>query len=176
MDDDGDGYVDDVHGYDFALGTGTLSDSGDHGTHVAGTIAASGNNGLGVLGVDFQAHLLPLKVSSDGENLDTAGVVEAAQYAAMLKGQGVNIVALNASCGGGGFSSVEQSSIQAAGNAGIIFCVAAGNDSANNDTTPDYPASYRLSNMIVVAATDQDDALADFSNYGALRWTWARPA
>lgn len=167
VDDDGDGYVDDVHGYDFALGTGTLSDSGDHGTHVAGTIAASGNNGLGVLGVDFQAHLLPLKVSSDGENLDTAGVVEAAQYAAMLKGRGVNIVALNASYGGGGFSSVEQSSIQAAGNAGIIFCVAAGNDSANNDTTPDYPASYRLSNMIVVAATDQDDALADFSNYGA---------
>jgi len=175
MDDDADGYVDDLHGYDFVLGTGALSDSGYHGTHVAGTIAASGNNGLGVVGVDFLAHIMALKVSTDGENFDTAAVITAAEYAAMQKSRGVNVVALNASYGGGGFSSVEQSSIQAAGDVGIIFCAAAGNDGANNDVTFDYPAAYRLPNMIVVAATDQDDALASFSNYGATTVDLAAP-
>jgi subtilisin family serine protease len=84
----------------------------------------------------------------------------------MMKGRGVNIVAINESFGGGGSNSTERAAMQAAGNAGIIFCVAAGNNTANNDTTAFYPASYRLTNMIVVAATDQNDALASFSNYG----------
>lgn len=175
VDDDGDGYIDDVHGYDFTLGTGTLTDSGHHGTHVAGTVAATGNNGIGVAGVDFQAHLLALKASSDGTYLDTAATTEAIQYATMLKSRGVNIVALNASYGGGGFSSFEASIIQAAGDAGIIFCAAAGNDSSDNDASLTYPASYRLPNMIVVAASDQNDALASFSNYGATSVDLAAP-
>jgi hypothetical protein len=70
----------------------------------------------------------------------------------MMKNRGVNVVAINASFGGGGYSSTEAPFIQAAGNAGIIFCAAAGNASLNHDVTPDYPASYRLANMIVVAA------------------------
>ena len=175
IDDDGNGYADDVHGYDFVLGTGTLTDSGDHGTHVAGTVAASGNNGIGVVGVDFQAHLMTLKVSADGMSLDTATIIEATQYATMMKTRGVNVVALNASYGGGSPSSIESSAIQAAGTAGIVFCAAAGNESANNDTTLQYPASYRLPNMIVVAASDQNDALAGFSNYGATTVDLAAP-
>ncbi|MGC4015027.1 MAG: S8 family serine peptidase [Luteolibacter sp.] len=96
-----------------------------------------------------------------------------------MKGKGVNLVALNASYGGADSSVTERDAIQAAGNAGIIFCAAAGNEGTNNDTTPKYPANYRLSNMIVVAASDQNDALATFStggsNYGATTVDLAAP-
>ena len=166
VDDDGDGYVDDYYGYDFADNLPDPMDSGYHGTHVAGTIAAIGNNQLGVIGVDYQARIMALRASSDGETLPDAAIISAIEYATMMKGRGVNIVAINESFGGGGSSSAESAALQAAGNAGIIFCVAAGNNTNNNDTTPFYPASYRLNNMIVVAATDQNDALAYFSDYG----------
>ena len=166
VDDDGDGYVDDYYGYDFADGLPSPTDSGFHGTHVAGTIAARGNNQLGVIGVNYQARIMALRVSSDGNSMPDSAIIEALQYATMMKNRGVGIVAINASYGGGGSNSTERAAIQAAGNAGIIFCAAAGNNTANNDTTATYPASYRLSNMIVVAATDQNDALASFSNYG----------
>jgi subtilisin family serine protease len=166
VDDDGDGYVDDYYGYDFADNLPDPSDSGFHGTHVAGTIAAVGNNQLGVIGVDYQARIMALRASSDGETLPDSAIIEAIQYATMMKNRGVNVVAINESFGGGGSNSTERAAMQAAGTAGIIFCVAAGNDTNNNDTTPTYPANYRLSNMIVVAATDQNDALAFFSNYG----------
>jgi subtilisin family serine protease len=166
IDDDGDGYVDDYYGYDFADNLPNPSDSGFHGTHVAGTIAAIGNNQTGVIGVNYQAKIMALRTSSDGETIDTSAEIEALDYATMMKGRGVNIVAINASYGGGSSSSAESSAIQSAGNAGIIFCAAAGNDGTNNDTAAFYPANYRLNNMIVVAASDQNDALASFSNYG----------
>ncbi len=167
VDDDGNGYVDDYYGYDFADNLPNPTDSGYHGTHVAGTIAAIGNNQLGVIGVDYQAKIMALRASSDGETLSDSAIIEAIQYATMMKGRGVNIVAINESFGGGGSDSAEIAAMQAAGNAGIIFCVAAGNNTNNNDTTAFYPASYRLTNMIVVAASDQNDALAYFSDYGA---------
>ena len=167
IDDDGNGYVDDYYGYDFADNLPNPSDSGFHGTHVAGTIAAVGNNQLGVIGVDYQAKIMALKASSDGETLADSAIISAIQYATMMKGRGVNIVAINESFGGGGSNSTERAAMLAAGSAGIIFCCAAGNNTANNDTTFFYPASYRLTNMIVVAATDQNDALASFSDYGA---------
>ena len=167
VDDDGNGYVDDYYGYDFADNLPNPTDSGYHGTHVAGTIAAIGNNQLGVIGVDYQAKIMALRASSDGETLSNSAIIEAIQYATMMKGRGVNIVAINESFGGGGSDSAEIAAMQAAGNAGIIFCVAAGNNTNNNDTTAFYPASYRLTNMIVVAASDQNDALAYFSDYGA---------
>jgi subtilisin family serine protease len=175
LDDDSNGYLDDVHGYDFVNGTGAVTDAGSHGTHVSGTIAASGNNGLGVIGVDFQAHIMALRASMDGTVLDTAAIIEALQYAAMMKTRGVNVVAINASYGGGSSSSTESTAIQAAGNVGIIFCAAAGNNTANNDTTGYYPASYRLPNMIVIAASDQNDALATFSDFGATTVDLAAP-
>jgi subtilisin family serine protease len=167
VDDDGNGYVDDYYGYDFADGLPNPSDSGFHGTHVAGTIAAVGNNQLGVIGVDYQAKIMALRASSDGNSIPDSAIIEAIQYATMMKGRGVNIVAINESFGGGGSNSTERAAMLAAGSAGIIFCVAAGNNTANNDTTFFYPASYRLTNMIVVAATDQNDALASFSDYGS---------
>lgn len=166
VDDDGDGYVDDYYGYDFADSLPNPTDSGFHGTHVAGTIAATGNNQLGVIGVDYQARIMALRASSDGETLPDSAIIEAIQYATMMKNRGVNVVAINESFGGGGSNSTERAAMQAAGTVGIIFCVAAGNSTNDNDTTPFYPASYRLNNMIVVAATDQNDALAYFSDYG----------
>ncbi len=175
VDDDGNGYVDDLHGFDFVGYVAAPTDAGEHGTHVSGTIAAVGNNRLGVIGVAERARVMALKVSSDGTSIDSASEIEALQYAAMMKGRGVNIVAINASYGGGGFSATEQAAIQAAGNAGIVLCAAAGNDGSDNNTTPVYPASYRLANMIVVAATDQNDALASFSNYGSTSVDLAAP-
>ena len=176
VDDDANGYADDVHGFDFVYRTGSLVDTNEHGTHVSGTIAATGNNGLGVIGVDFQARIMTLKVlDPNGSNFVSSAVVEATQYAAMMKSRGVNVVAINASYGGGGNSSTESSAIAAAGSVGIIFCAAAGNNAANNDGTPFYPASYRLTNMIVVAASDPWDGLAGFSNYGATTVDLAAP-
>ena len=167
LDDDGNGFVDDATGYDFASGNANPADSGSHGTHVAGTVGAVGDNQTGVIGVNERARLLPMKVSTDGNTITSSAAISALEYATALKNRGVNIVALNASYGGGGFSSAENAAIQAAGDAGILFCAAAGNSSANNDTTLTYPASYRLANMIVVAATDQNDALASYSNFGS---------
>jgi subtilisin family serine protease len=166
LDNDGDGYINDYYGYDFADNLPSPMDSGFHGTHVAGTIAAVGNNNLGVIGVCYQARIMALRASSDGETLPESAIIEAIQYATMMKGRGVNVVAINESFGGGGSSSTEIAAMQAAGSAGIIFCSAAGNSSSDNDTTPFYPANYRLGNQIVVAATDQNDALASFSDYG----------
>jgi subtilisin family serine protease len=175
VDDDGNGYVDDVYGYDFADNTGDPIDSGFHGSHVSGTIAAAGNNLIGVIGVNYHARIMALKASNDGSTLTSAAIVSAVQYATMMKTRGVNIVAINASFGGGGSSSAESAAIQAAGTAGIVFCCAAGNSSLDHDVTPDYPSSYRLNNMIVVAASDQDDALASFSDYGLTTVDLAAP-
>lgn len=166
VDDDANGYRDDVRGYDFAAATADPIDVGYHGTHVAGTIAAGGNNGLGVIGVAPGVRIMPLKASSDGTTMNSAAVIAAVQYATTMKTRGVNVVAINASYAGGGYSAAERSAIQAANDAGIVFCAAAGNSSNDNDVVSTYPASYRLPGMIVVAASDANDALASFSNYG----------
>ena len=175
VDDDGNGYADDVNGFDFVGSTSAPSDSGYHGTHVSGTIAAVGNNALGTIGVNERAQIMACKVSSDGSTISTSAEITALQYIAQMKSRGVNIVAVNASYGGGSSSTSESAAIQALSDAGILFCAAAGNSSTNNDTTADYPGNYRLANMIVVAATDQNDALASYSNYGATNVDIAAP-
>lgn len=181
VDDDGNGYTDDVHGYDFVgstaspTATAEITDSSDHGTHIAGTIAAVGKNQSGVIGLQYHAKVLPLKVSRDGESMTSSAVIAACNYAVKLKEKGVNIVAINASYGGGSRSTSEENAIAALRDAGIVFCAAAGNSTANNDTTADYPANYNLSNIISVAALTQTNTLAAFSNYGATTVDLAAP-
>ena len=166
LDNDGNGLVDDCHGYDFADADADPTDADLHGSHVAGIIAGVSNNGQGITGTSYQARLMPLKISSDGLSIDTAAEIAAIDYAVMMKARGVNVVAINASFGGAYSTTAESNAIQAAANAGIVFCAAAGNESSDNTTTPTYPANYRLPNMIVVAASDSTDHLAAFSNYG----------
>lgn len=174
-DDDNDGYTDDIYGYDFSASDADPWDSGHHGTHVSGTIAAISNNQAGITGLNDHVKIMALKVSNNGDTISTSSVIAAVQYATLMKNRGVNVVAINASYGGGGFSTTERDAIQAAGDAGIILCAAAGNETSNNDSVSTYPASYRLPNMIVVAATDQKDALASYSNYGVATVDLAAP-
>ncbi|MBI5169544.1 MAG: S8 family serine peptidase [Candidatus Eisenbacteria bacterium] len=162
IDDDGNGYVDDVHGYDFANRDGDPSDDNGHGTHVAGTIAATGNNRIGVVGVNWRAKIVALKFLRASGSGNTADAIAAIQYAVRM-----HVRVLNNSWGGGPYSQALHDAIAAAGEAGIVFVAAAGNSGLDNDVVPQYPASIDLPNVIAVAATDRDDQLAAFSNWGA---------
>ncbi len=161
IDDDNNGYVDDIRGWDFANNDNNPFDDNDHGTHVSGTIAAVGNNGIGVTGVNWTAQIMPLKFLNARGSGSIADAISALDYAVMM---GARIS--NNSWGGGAFSQAMFDAIAAAQNSGHLFVAAAGNDGINTDITPAYPASYNLNNIISVAATDDDDALASFSNFG----------
>jgi subtilisin family serine protease/subtilisin-like proprotein convertase family protein/uncharacterized protein (DUF2141 family) len=162
IDNDSNGYVDDIHGYDFVNNDPDPMDDHFHGTHVAGTIAAEGNNGTGVAGVNWKAQIMPLKFLDAYGSGDTFGAIQALEYATMM---GAKLT--SNSWGGGGYSQALYDAIAAAGDAGQLFVAAAGNSSLDNDTYPDYPSSYDLDNIIAVAATDHNDQLASFSSYGA---------
>jgi subtilisin family serine protease len=176
IDNDGNGYVDDVYGWDFANNDADPFDDEGHGTHVAGTIGAVGNNGTGVTGVNWQVSIMALKFLDANGSGTTSAAIAAINYATKMRRDfGVNIVATNNSWGGGGFSSSLQNAINAGGSAGILFVAAAGNEGVNNDTTPSYPASYSSGSIIAVAATDSSNRLASFSNYGATSVDVAAP-
>lgn len=162
IDDDGNGYVDDVHGYDFYNLDADPYDDHGHGTHVAGTIAAVGDNGVGVVGVSWQARVMAVKFLGAGGSGYTSGAISAVLYATDM---GARV--MNNSWGGGGFSQALMDAITAANDADALFVAAAGNSSSSNDTTPHYPSSYNVPNVLAVAATDHNDAMASFSNYGA---------
>lgn len=163
IDDDQNGYIDDIHGYDFINEDGDPFDDHGHGTHVAGTIAAVGNNGEGVVGVSWDAQIMALKfLGADGVG-STDDAIRAVLYATDM---GARVT--NNSYGGGGFSQAMEDAISAALEANSLFVVAAGNDYANNDVVPVYPASYNVGNVLAVAATDAIDAKPGFSNYGAV--------
>ena len=168
IDDDGNGYIDDVHGYDFVNNDGDPMDDHSHGTHVAGTIAAEGDNTLGVIGVAPNTQIMALKFLDAQGFGSTFDAIQAIEYATMMKQDyGVNINLTNNSWGGGGFSQALYDAIAAAGAAGQLFVAAAGNDGFDTDSTPHYPSNYDLDNIISVAATDHNDQLAGFSNFGA---------
>ncbi len=166
IDNDGNGYIDDWHGWNFA-GQASANDPMDnmantyHGTHVAGIVGASTGNGLGVAGVCWNVKLMAVKALDSGGRGDTASLVRAIDYARV---NGADII--NASWGSTNYSGSLYNAITRAQSAGILFCAAAGNNSADNDTSPYYPASFDLDNIIAVLSTDHRDALSTFSSYG----------
>jgi subtilisin family serine protease len=163
IDDDGNGYVDDVYGINAINNTGDPNDDNGHGTHVAGTIGAIGNNGKGVVGVAWNVRIMALKFLNSNGSGSISDAIKCVNYARL---NGAKI--MSNSWGGGGFSQAMYDAIKAARDADILFVAAAGNNGANADTSPMYPAAYDLENIISVAATDRNDNRASFSNYGAV--------
>lgn len=195
VDNDNNGLVDDVHGWDFLMNDNDPMDpvdlnpggNGGHGTHVAGTIAGTGNNGTGITGVMWTARLMALKAGGVDRSLSTAGIISAIQYA-IAKGARV----INASFIGPECSLVFYDAVRAANDAGVLFVAAAGNGGDDgigddNDSTPNFPSNFSapsvcagqqtaaLANVIAVAATDQNDQLTTFSNFGATTVQVAAP-
>lgn len=190
VDDDANGFIDDVNGWDFAHNDATVfdytppsyppdddytGDFDDHGTHVAGTIGAHGNNGKGVAGVNWQVSLMSLKFLTDEAGAGTTeDLVKAYAYAKLMKQlwvssggtKGANIRVLNNSYGGFEFSQTEQDAIRELNDAGILFVVAAGNENNFNDQFPVYPSNYISPNLISVAASTGVGTRAFFSNWG----------
>lgn len=169
VDDDGNGYADDVYGWDFDGNNNTVFDGtdDDHGTHVAGTIGGVGNNATGVSGVAWTVKLMNAKFLGKRGGT-TANAIKAVDYFTDLKTRhGINFVATSNSWGGGGFSQALQDAITRAGAADILFIAAAGNSTNDNDNAPSYPASYTNDNIIAVASIDADGALSGFSNWGS---------
>jgi subtilisin family serine protease len=161
MDDDNNGYVDDVHGWDFINDDNDPFDDNGHGTHVAGTIGAVGDNGLGIAGVSWEVSILPLKFLNASGSGSTSDAVTAIEYAITM---GADVV--NASWGGSGYSLTLRGAIEEAATADILVVASAGNDGRDIDLSPHYPASYLTPNIVAVAATDHSDDLASFSNFG----------
>jgi hypothetical protein len=162
VDDDKNGFVDDVHGADYVDEDSNPTDDAGHGTHVAGIIGAKGNNATGIAGVNWDAKIMALKfLDGDGQG-NTADAANSIDYAVS---HGARVI--NASWGGPAFSQALYSAVRRAGEKGVVFVAAAGNDGENADVKPDYPAAFDLPNVISVAATDSSDELVDFSNYGA---------
>ncbi len=160
LDNDSNGFVDDYYGYDFAYNDSSPDDVNGHGTHVAGTVAAA-SNGLGVIGGNPVAKILPVKVLNDQGSGFMSGIVSGVNYAVQ---RGAKI--LNMSLGGAGYSHSLNSAITHAGEQGSLTIVAAGNENNDNDVNPVSPASFDIDAMVSVGATTPTDERASFSNYG----------
>jgi subtilisin family serine protease len=170
LDDDGNGRVDDVNGWDFVCDDPQPIDANGHGTHVAGIIGAVGNNAEGVTGVCWQARIMALRAFDASGTGTVADIVAAMDYA---RRNGAKLI--NASYASSYPSNAEREALEQLRGAGILLIAAAGNELVDNDQSPSYPASYDLSNVIAVAATDGSDSLAAFSNYGATSVDVAAP-
>ena len=158
-----------TRGFNAILNTCDPMDDNNHGTHVAGTIGATGNNTAGVAGVNWTASMMGLKFLGANGSGNTSNAVKAIDFAIQVKQLGLaNVRVLSNSWGGGGFSQTLLDAIRRANTTGILFVAAAGNAASNTDVTPAYPAGYDVANVISVAATDNRDNLASFSNYGAV--------
>jgi thermitase len=164
--DDQLGDFNDINGYN---GTDKISDPMDdngHGTHCAGIIGAEGDNGEGIAGVNWTVKIMPLKFLGKGGFGSVSDAIEAINYAIDRKKNGVNIRIISASWGSTSKSRALGDTIKAAGDAGILFVAAAGNNGSNNDRWPHFPSNYDLPNVISVAALDRTDNMASFSNFG----------
>ena len=185
IDNDNNGYVDDIYGWDFYENNNTVYDGtgDDHGTHVAGTIGATGNNKVGVVGVNWTVSIISGKFLGPNGG-STTDAIEAVDYFTALKSKGVNIVALNNSWGGGGYSQGLHDAIIRAAKAEILFVASSGNGNRagkaiNTDSSPTYPACYNTAvgtstqtaatydSVISVTAIDSGGNKASFANYGA---------
>ncbi len=161
------GIIDDINGFNSAENSRDPMDDNGHGTHCAGIVGAEGDNGEGIAGVNWNVQIMPLKFLGKGGFGTTKNAIESINYAIERKKAGVNVRVISASWGSTQYSRALEDVIRKAGQEGILFVAAAGNSSANTDNTPHYPSSYKLPNVISVAALDRTDSLASFSNYGA---------
>jgi subtilisin family serine protease len=174
IDNDGNGYIDDIHGINAITGSGDPMDDHGHGSHCSGTIGGVGNNGTGVAGVNWTVKLMGTKFLNARGSGYTSDAMTCIDYIIDQKTTyGQNIVAINASYGGGSYSQSMKDAIDAAGFAGIVFCAAAGNNYTNNDISPHYPSSYTSSNIIAVTAVNHNGT--QYYNYGAISVDLAAP-
>jgi len=162
VDDDGNGYVDDVYGYDFANRDGDPIDDNGHGSHVSGIIGAVANNATGVAGVCWNVKIMAVKFLNSGRTGYASDAVYSIQYATLM---GARVI--SNSWGGSGYNSALEDAIRAAGRAGVLFVTSAGDGAGNNnDVNPNYPSSYGLNNVIAVLSTDRNDRLSKHSSFG----------
>ncbi|MBA6410406.1 S8 family serine peptidase [Pseudoalteromonas sp. 5Ae-yellow] len=167
IDNDGNGYIDDIHGINAITDAGDPMDDQGHGTHVSGTIGASGNNSTGVVGVNHEVSIVGCKFLDAAGSGSTSDAIKCIDYMVNLKNSGVNLRVLNNSWGGGGYSQALADAITVSEQADILFVAAAGNDEVDNDANPHYPSSYEHESVLSIASTDSNDNLSDFSQWGA---------
>lgn len=161
FDDDGNGYVDDINGYDFINNKSIIVDDHGHGTHVAGIIGARGNDQLGIAGINWNVKLMSLKFLDSNGGGDMASAIKAIKYAIQK-----NVKITNNSWGTGDNSQILKAVIEEAKNAGMLFVAAAGNSGENADVSPEFPSGFDLENIVSVASINNRGLLSDFSNYG----------
>ena len=167
IDDDSNGYTDDVYGINAITGSGNPMDDYGHGTFVAGLIGAVGDNAVGMAGVNWAVQIMAVKIMDSTGAVSLAAEIVGIQYVINQKLVGQNIAAANCSYGDYTYRQSQFDALDQLGQTGVVIAAAAGNDANDNDATPFYPANYAIPSLISVAATDQADALAAFSNYGA---------
>ena len=171
VDDDGNGYIDDCHGIDTINHDSDPMDDNGHDTHTAGTIGAVGDNGIGVVGVNWDVTIIACKSHDATGNGTSASIIECWQYMEIEKDHnGLDVVITNNSFGGCpeacGYDQATSDALKSNMKDGILASISAGNDSHDNDALPKYPVGYYLPNILSVAATDRNDGKASFSNWG----------